>query len=58
MAEEEKKDAAAPDQAAAKPEKSKKGAKEEKKMGKFTHGDHMVHVLFQKGKKFVFEDQT
>ena len=30
------------------------GAKnEEKKVGKFTHGDHMVHLLIQQGKKFV-----
>ena len=26
---------------------------EEKKVGKFTHGDHMVHFFIQKGKKFV-----
>ena len=25
----------------------------EKTIGKFTHGDHMVHLLFQKGKKFI-----
>ena len=62
MAEEEKKDAAPAEEPAAaaepEPEKSKKsegGA--EKQMGKFTHGDHMVHILFQKGKKFVFEDE-
>ena len=50
MAEEEKKDAApAATEPAAKeePAKSKKGEKEEKQMGKFTHGDHMVHILFQ-----------
>ena len=64
MAEEEKKDAGpAADQAgdagAAKPDsKGKKGgAKEEKTMGKFVHGDYMVHILFQKGKKFVFEEE-
>ena len=34
------------------PEKSD-ATKEEKKIGKFTHGDHMIHLLFQKGKKFV-----
>ena len=26
---------------------------EEKKVGKFTHGDHMLHLLIQQGKKFV-----
>ena len=57
MAEEEKKDAGpaadAPADAAggdAKPagdSKGKKGgAKEEKTMGKFVHGDYMVHILF------------
>ena len=46
MVEEEKKDAAVAN-GAAKPDAGKKGAaKEEKKMGKFTHGDHMVHILF------------
>ena len=59
MAEEEKKDAAPAEEpaAAAEPEKSKKGDGEEKQMGKFTHGDHMVHILFQKGKKFIFEEE-
>ena len=55
MAEEEKKaepPAEAPAQAAA-AGKKKKGAAEEKKVGKFTHGDHSVHLLIQKGKKFV-----
>ena len=27
--------------------------KNEKKVGKFNHGDHMVHILIQQGKKFV-----
>ena len=55
MAEEEKKaepPAEAPAEAAA-AGKKKKGGAEEKKVGKFTHGDHMVHLLIQKGKKFV-----
>ena len=25
----------------------------EKKVGKFSHGDHMVHLLIQQGKKFL-----
>ena len=57
MAEEEKKAepaAEAPAEAAAAGGKKKKaGGAEEKKVGKFTHGDHMVHILLQKGKKFV-----
>ena len=55
MAEEEKRaepPAGAPAEAAA-AGKKKKGGAEEKKVGKFTHGDHMVHLLIQKGKKFV-----
>jgi len=52
MAEEGKQaDAAAADKKA-----SKKGAKEEQAIGKFVHGDHMVHILFQKGKKFIASD--
>ena len=35
---------------------NKKGAKEET-IGKFVHGDHMVHILFQKGKKFIAADE-
>ena len=31
----------------------KKGKEEEKKVGKFTHGDHMCHIFIQSGKKFV-----
>ena len=45
---EENKDAAAPKASA---KKSKAGG--EKTVGKFTHGDHMVHLLIQKGKKFI-----
>ena len=44
MAEEEKKAAAA---AVTKPEKK------DKQVGKFTRGDHSVHILLQKGKKFI-----
>ncbi len=33
--------------------KNKKAPKAEQTVGKFTNGDHMVHLLFQKGKKFV-----
>ena len=45
MAEEEKKkeEAAAP----------AKAEKEKGKVGKFTRGDHSVHLFIQKGKKFV-----
>ena len=25
----------------------------DKKVGKFNHGDHMVHLLIQQGKKFI-----
>ena len=54
MVEEEKKDAPADAPEAAKDEPvAKKGPAEDKKIGKFTHGDHMVHILFQKGKKFI-----
>lgn len=47
--------------AATKPDEPAKKKKEAKKagdnaIGKFTHGDHMVHVLFQKGKKFIAAD--
>jgi len=35
------------------PEVKAAAKKEEKTVGKFIHGDHMVHILFQKGKKFV-----
>ena len=59
MAEEAKNGAGAPaGDAAAKPDQGKKAAvKEEKTMGKFVHGDYMVHVLFQQGKKFIFEEE-
>lgn len=61
MAEEAKaaepKDAGAPpaaDPAAAGGDsKKKKGSGGEKSVGKFINGDHMVHILFQKGKKFI-----
>ena len=33
--------------------KKKKATGGEKSVGKFINGDHMVHILFQKGKKFV-----
>ena len=35
--------------------KLKKAPKEtaDKAVGKFSHGDHMVHLLLQKGKKFI-----
>ena len=33
--------------------KAPKKVEEEKTVGKFTHGDHMVHILIQKGKKFI-----
>ena len=53
MAEEskKKKDPAAKD-AAAEGKKQKKPA-DDKLVGKFTNGDHMVHILFQKGKSFI-----
>ena len=49
---------AATEPAAKDPEPEKKKKKggsggDDKVLGKFTHGDHMVHVLFQKGKKFI-----
>lgn len=44
---------AAPEAAAEPDKKKKKGSGEEKTIGKFTHGDHMCHLLFQKGKKFI-----
>ena len=57
MVEEEKKDvpADAPEAGKEAPAAAKKsgGAAEEKKVGKFINGDHMVHILFQKGKKFI-----
>ena len=57
MVEEENKDAPAAADAKAPAAKAKKGEKAEQQMGKFTNGDHMVHILFQKGKKFIFEDE-
>ena len=58
MAEEGKVAADAATKPAAEPAadaKKKKGASgaADKSVGKFTHGDHMVHILFQKGKKFI-----
>ena len=50
MAEEEKKKEA-PAAAAAAP--AKKGGDKAQTVGKFIHGDHMCHILFEKGKKFV-----
>ena len=49
MAEEEKKKEAPA--AAAAP--VKKGGDKAQTVGKFIHGDHMCHILFEKGKKFV-----
>ena len=55
MVEEEKGAPDAPAAAAAEPAKetkSKKGGSD-KQVGKFTNGDHMVHILLEKAKKFV-----
>jgi hypothetical protein len=52
MAEEAKKDPA-PAAADPAPEVKVAAKKEEKMVGKFINGDHMIHILFQKGKKFV-----
>ena len=43
-----------------KTEVAEKESKEtdEKKVGKFNHGDHMVHVFLQTGRKFIPEDKT
>lgn len=35
----------------------KKAPKAEQTVGKFTNGDHMVHLLFQKGKKFISQHE-
>lgn len=34
------------------PEELADSSSEEKKVGKFTRGDHMVHILLQTGRKF------
>ena len=49
MAEEEKKD----ETAKAEPAKKAAAGGGEKQVGKFSHGDHMVHLLIQKGKKWI-----
>ena len=55
MVEEESKAAAAAPEPEAAPVAAAKKVKvaKEQTVGKFTHGDHMVHILLQKGQKFI-----